>query len=174
MQGIVDVRVLVEVNGQKVSEIVESVDTLDALDLEQKIEELKKRAGRAILEQGLTQLGEWLGRPCCCGRPMKNLGRRARTVMCHSGEATSERTRYHCSGCRATQTPADPVICCGSHRITRLLGKNITRLATLEPFQRLPQLVPDQHGIDLAFDAMWELDQDVGGSLERQRLVCVK
>ncbi|MEZ5942607.1 MAG: hypothetical protein R3C18_14535 [Planctomycetaceae bacterium] len=63
-----DVRIVVEVDGRKVSEIIESVETLDAMALELRVEELKKRAGRAVLDSGFTQLGEALGRPHCCSR----------------------------------------------------------------------------------------------------------
>jgi tetrahydromethanopterin S-methyltransferase subunit B len=52
------VRILVEVDGRRVSEIVEDVATVDALELEERVEQLKQRAGRAVLEPGLSVLGE--------------------------------------------------------------------------------------------------------------------
>lgn len=53
-----NVRIVIEVDGQRVSEIVEDVATLDALELEERVEQLKQRAGRAVLEPGLSALGE--------------------------------------------------------------------------------------------------------------------
>ena len=169
-----DVRIVVEVDGRKVSEIIESVETLDALALELRVEELKKRAGRAVLDSGLTQLGEALGRPHCCGRPMQTHSRRVRTVMSHSGEVTYERTRYRCRECHCWQTPADAVVCCGTHRITRLLGRNAGQLASIEHFTHLEQLMADQHGVHLGHDTLWHLALDVGGVLERLRLAEVE
>lgn len=169
-----DVRIVVEVDGKKVSEIIESVETLDAMALELRVEELKKRAGRAVLDSGFTQLGESLGRPHCCGRPMRNRGRRVRTVMSHSGEVTYERTRYRCRECQCWQTPADAVVCCGSHRMTRLLGRNASQLASIEPFAQLEQLMADQHGVYLGHDTLWHLAVDVGGALEKLRLAEVE
>lgn len=53
-----NVRIVIEVDGQRVSEIVEDVETLDALELEERVEQLKQRAGRAVLEPGLSAVGE--------------------------------------------------------------------------------------------------------------------
>lgn len=52
-----NVQIVVRVDGRDVAEILESVETLDALDLEVHVERIKRRAGRAMLEVGLTQLG---------------------------------------------------------------------------------------------------------------------
>lgn len=53
-----NVRILIEVDGQQVSEIVEDVATLDAMELEERVEKLKQRTGRAVLEPGLSAVGE--------------------------------------------------------------------------------------------------------------------
>lgn len=53
-----NVRIVIEVDCQRVSEIVEDVATLDALDLEERVEQIKQRAGRAMLEPGLSAVGE--------------------------------------------------------------------------------------------------------------------
>lgn len=53
-----NVRIVIEVNGKRVSEIVEDVATLDAMELEERVEQLKQRAGRAVLEPGLSAVGE--------------------------------------------------------------------------------------------------------------------
>lgn len=52
-----NVQIVVRVDGRDAAEIVESVETLDALDLEEHVERIKRRAERAMLEVGLTQLG---------------------------------------------------------------------------------------------------------------------
>lgn len=52
-----------------VSEIVEDVATLDALELEERVEQLKQRAGRTVLEPGLSAVGEPVaGRVVAVGR----------------------------------------------------------------------------------------------------------
>ena len=168
-----NVQIVVRVDGRDVAEILESVETLDALDLEEHVERIKRRAGRAMLEIGLTQLGESVGRPRCCGRPMESHGRRVITVTSRSGEVPIERTRYRCSTCHAWRTPADAAICCGTHRLTRLLGKSICQLATIEHFTRLEQLMADQHGVHLGHDPMMELVHDVGAVIEERRLAAV-
>lgn len=168
-----NVQIVVRVDGRDVAEIIESVETLDALDLEEHVERIKRRAGRAMLEVGLTQLGESVGRPRCCGRSMVSHGRRVITVTSRSGEVPIERTRYRCETCGAWQTPADAAICCGVHRVTRLLGKSICQLATIEHFTRLEQLMADQHGVHLGHDPMMKLVHDVGSVIEDRRLAAV-
>ena len=166
-----NVRIVIEVDGRRVSEIVEDIATLDALDLEERVEQIKQRAGRAVLEPGLSAVGESCRRPCCCGRSMRNQGRRPVTVTSSSGDVTYDRVRYRCRECEEWQTPADAVICCGSQRVTKLLAKRVCQLATTEHFTRLEQLVADQHDVHLAGETMWELVQHVGGALEEKRLV---
>ena len=77
---------------------------------------------------------------------MRNEGRRSVTVVSRSGEVVFDRARYRCRVCKAYQTPADALVCCGSQRVTRL-----------------EQLVIDQHEVHLACEPMWELVQHVGG-----------
>ncbi len=77
---------------------------------------------------------------------MRNEGRRSVTVVSRSGEVVFDRARYRCRVCKAYQTPADALVCCGSQRVTWL-----------------EQLVIDQHEVHLACEPMWELVQHVGG-----------
>ena len=49
-----NVRIVIEVDGQRVSEIVGDVATLDAMELAERVEQPKQRAGRAVLEPGLS------------------------------------------------------------------------------------------------------------------------
>ncbi len=62
-----NVRIVVEVDGEKVAEILEDVETLDALALEERVEQIQQRALRAMREKGLGVVGESCRRPCCCG-----------------------------------------------------------------------------------------------------------
>ena len=102
---------------------------------------------------------------------MRNEGRRSVTVVSRSGEIVFDRARYRCRVCKAYQTPADALVCCGSQRVTRLLAKKVCQLATTEHVTRLEQLVVDQHEVHLACEPMWELVQHVGGKVEERRLV---
>lgn len=101
---------------------------------------------------------------------MENRGQRRVTLVSQSGEFTFQRNRYRCRVCRRWLFPADAVVCCGRHRVTRLLARNVCQLATLEHFTRLEQLLEDQHGIHLGHDPMMKLVHDVGGTAEQQRL----
>lgn len=164
------VKIIVEVDGRQAATMGEEVEIQASLKLEEQVEQLKDRTGRVLLEVGFQKLSRSLRHPCCCGRRMENRGKRGWTVTSQSGEVTFERTRYRCRHCRSWSTPADGAICCGRHRITRLLGRNICQLATLEHFTRLEQLLADQHGVHLAHDAMLQLVHDVGGAAEEKRL----
>ena len=42
-----NVRIVVEVDGEMVAEILEDVETLDGLAVEERVEQIKQRAGRA-------------------------------------------------------------------------------------------------------------------------------
>ncbi len=168
-----NVRLVVEVDGVQVAEILEDVETLDGLAVEERVEQIKQRAGRAMREKGLTAVGESVRRPCCCGRPMRNEGRRVLTVVSRSGAVTLDRARSRCRVCKEYQTPAHAMVCCGTQRVTKLLAKKVCQRATTEHDTRLEQLVIDQHDVHLACEPMWELAQAVGGKLEEQRLVDV-
>jgi hypothetical protein len=165
-----NVEVIVRIDGREVAQLAGSVNTREALPLELQTEQLKQRLGQVLLEVGFEDLAHNLRHPCCCGHPMRNQGRRPITVASHSGEVNFSRNRYRCRQCGAWQTPADAVICCGRHRLTRLLARNICQLATLEHFTRLEQLLADQHGVHLGHEAMLRLVHDVGAVLEHRRL----
>lgn len=166
-----NVEVIVRIEGREVADFQADIETREALPLEEQTERLKNRLGQVVLEVGFQTLALSLRRPCCCGQPMENKGRRDITVASQSGDVTVGRTRYRCRSCGAWQTPADGVVCCGRHRITRLLGRNVCQLATLEHFTRMEQLLCDQHGVHLGHDPMMQLVHDVGGVLEERRLL---
>lgn len=163
-----NVEIIVRIDGREVAVVKQEISG-ESLDREQQTERLKDRVGQAVLEEGFAELAQSLRRPCCCGKPMKNMGRRRVSIMSLSGELCLERTRYRCRECGQWQTPADAVICCGRHRITRHLAKQICQLATVEHFTRLEQLMADQHGVHLGHDDMLQLVHDVGGHVDAIR-----
>jgi len=169
----VNVQIIVKVDGREVADFQEEVSTQKVLEFEQHTEQLKDRIGQVVLEVGFQKCADQLRHPCCCGRPMRNQGKRVVTVTSQSGPVTYERTRYRCRECGAWQTPVDALICCGRHRITRLLARNICQLATLEHFTRLEQLIAGQHGVDIGHDPMLNLVHDVGEVAEQKRLADV-
>lgn len=168
------VEIIVRVDGREVGLMEQEVATAEALEFEESVERLKDRVGQALLETGFTRLASTLRQPWCCGRKMVNHGKRCWTVMSQSGPVALERNRYRCPTCKAWQTPADGVICCGTHRITRHLGRLLCQLATLEHFTRLEQLLLDQHGLHLGHDPMMKLVHDVGGAADAERLAEVQ
>jgi hypothetical protein len=169
-----NVEVSVRIDGLEVACVKQELETGEALPLEEQTERLKDRLGQVLLEVGTQRLAASLNHPCCCGRRMRNHGLRSTTITSLSGEVTFVRNRYRCRKCGAWQTPADAVVCCGPHRITRLLARDVCQLATLEHFPRLEQLLADQHGVHLGHDPMLRLVHDVGGAAEAQRLAEVE
>lgn len=169
-----DVQITVTIDGREVANLQRQIETCDGLELEQDIETLKNHVGSVLLEVGCEQLAAHQPHPCCCGRRMENRGRRAVTLNSQSGEFRFTRNRYRCRTCGRSLMPADAAICCGRHRITRLLARNVCQLATLEHFTQLEQLLADQHGVHLGHDPMFRLVHDVGGTLEQHRLAEVE
>jgi len=169
-----NVEVIVRIDGREVASLEQVLQTETGLELEEQTERLKDRLGQVVLEVGFGRLAAGVRRPCCCHRPMENRGRRRVPIASLSGEVVLERTRYRCRECGAWQTPADAVICCGAHRMTRHLAKVVCQLATLEHFTRLEQLMADQHGVHLGHDPMMKLVHDVGGAAEARRLAEVQ
>ena len=163
-----NVKVTVEINGRE-GGVVEKVISGTAMEVEEKIEELKQRVGRIVLEQGFQEVERSTSRPLCCGVRMNNRGRRPITVMSLSGEVTVYRTRYRCRHCGRERTPSDGELCCGSHRLTKALAKRVCQLATVEHFARLEQLVADQHGVHLGHEEMAQVVHEVGGAADRER-----
>lgn len=130
---------------------------------------LAREVGRLINEAALNEAARNTQHPSCCGRPMENRGRRAITVRGLDGALEIKRTRYRCRTCQRESTPADGLLECGRHRLTRPLAKRVCQLATVEHFTRLPQVVFDQHGVTLSHNEIVALVHDVGGAIDAQR-----
>ncbi|MCA9071991.1 MAG: hypothetical protein KDA84_23850, partial [Planctomycetaceae bacterium] len=138
------------------------------------VERDKDPVGRVVLEKGFEHLRDGLRSPGCCGRVMENRGLREVTLMSLSGEVRVPRRRYRCRECGEFRTPADALICCGSHRVTWALAKRVCQLGTLEHFPELEQLVADQHGVFLGHEEMRQLVHQVGQAAEADRLADVE
>jgi hypothetical protein len=169
-----NVEISVKIDGREVAHVCAELETSQALALEEQTEQVKNRVGQAVLEVGWAQLVRSLKPPCCCGQKMRNKGKRPIAVNTHNGEVTLQRPRYYCQHCGDWRTPADAVICCGNHRISRLLSRNVCQLATLQHFTHLEELVADQHGVHVGHDRMMQLVHDVGGAAEAKRLAEVE
>lgn len=169
-----NVEISVRIDGREVACVGDQLETCESLPLEEQTERLKDRVGQVVLEVGFQELSRNVRRPCCCGRSMENKGKRLVVINSLSGEVTLERNRYRCRICGVWRTPADAVVCCGNHRLTRLLAQHVCQLATLEHYTRLEQLLADQHGVYLGHDPMMQLVHDVGGAAEAKRLAEVE
>lgn len=130
---------------------------------------LARDVGRVVGEAALQEAAHGVQHPCCCGRPMQNRGRRALTLRSLDGLVQIKRTRYRCRTCQRESAPADGLLECGRHRLTRPLAKRVCQLATVEHFTRLPQLLFDQHGVTLSHNEIVALVHDVGGAIDAQR-----
>lgn len=163
-----NVQVVVRIDGREVATFNDDVCG-QPIEIEQQTEALKDCVGRIVLADAFSQFDASLRRPCCCGKPMQKKGRRTVILMSQSGEFPFERTRYRCTTCGCCTTPADDLVCCGNHRVTRHLAKQVCQLATLEHFTRLEQLMADQHCVHLGHDEIMKLVHDVGGTVDAQR-----
>lgn len=133
---------IVRIEGREVASIEQEVPTTEALDLEQQTEQLKDRLEQVVLEVRFDRMASSLRWPCCCGRAMQNKGRRCVAIASLSGPVVLQRNRFRCVTCGAWQTPVDAVVCCGRHRMTRYLARQVCQLATLEHDPRM-KLVHD-------------------------------
>lgn len=160
------VQVTVKIDGGEVG-TVERELAGSAVDMEEALREVGQRSGRMVMERVLYQVACQVRTPRCCGRSMKNCGRRIITVSTTFGDVPVERTRYRCLICGNERYPADAEFCCGRHRVTKPLAKRVCQLATREHFPQLADLIADQHGLALGRERLWELAQDVGTHAER-------
>lgn len=156
----------VEVDGKEVG-IVERELSGSTAEMEEDLRETQQRSGRMVMERVLQQAARQVRPPRCCGRAMKNCGRRVITVGTMFGTVPVERRRYRCRSCGYECYPADAEICCGRHHVTKPLAKRACQLATVEHFPRLGQVMHDQHGVTLGHDRLWEIARDVGTHAER-------
>jgi len=162
------VKVTVEIEGRPAGEFEKDVSGTPA-EVEEACLEVGRRTGRIVLEPGLSRVVQERRAPVCCGRAMGSRGRRATTVSTMTGPATYERRRYRCDLCGHEIYAGDADVRCGAHRVTKPLAKRICQLATTEHFTRLPQLVLDQHGIEVGHEEIAEIVHDVGGHADRMR-----
>ncbi len=93
-----------------------------------------REVARVINEAALTEAAGEVRRPCCWGRRMENRGCRAITLRGLNGPMRIKRTRDRCRNCGRECLPADSLLECGRHRITRPLAKRVCQLATVESF----------------------------------------
>jgi hypothetical protein len=167
------VQVSVLIDGQEQAVLNQELSG-SAEEVQEQVREVLQRTGRVILEPSFQQIADRTPAPCCCGRSMKNCGRRTLCVLTTCGEVIVERRRYRCRGCGRELHPADTRLCCGKHRVSKPLAKRICQLAVVEHFTRLPELVLAQHGVSLCHETVLELAHDVGGAAERIRLAEAK
>lgn len=171
-EGTVDVQITIRIDGRAVETVVAVERTIsgEAFEREEEAHGLGKEVGRVVAERALSELAEQRQRtPHCCGRPMSNRGLVPVTVQGLDGLLTIRRRRYRCEHCRRNFYPADGLLLCGRHRVTRLLAKKACQLATIEHFTELPQLLFDQQGARLGHEELIELVHDVGGAADRLR-----
>jgi hypothetical protein len=162
------VQITVKIDGGEVGTVERELSG-SATEMEEALREVEQRSGRMVMERALQQVARQVRVPRCCGKSMKNCGRRVITVSTTFGDVPVERTRYRCRVCGDERYPADAEFCCGRHRITKPLAKRVCQLATREHFPRLAGLIQDQHGLALGRERLWELTQDVGTHAERLR-----
>lgn len=162
------VKVIVEIDGRKVGEF-ERDFAGRAAEVEETCLEVGRRTGRIVLEHGLVRVEKEFRAPVCCGHAMGSRGRRPVTVSSMTGLVTYERRRYRCGTCGHEIYAGDAEIQCGTHRVTKPLAKRVCQLATTEHFTRLPQLVRDQHGLEIGHEEVAELVHEVGGHADRRR-----
>lgn len=93
-----NVEITVRIDGREVATLRHDIFG-ESIGSEQQTETLKDRVGQVVLESGFEELEASIRRPCCCGRPMENKGRRRIEIMSLSGEISFERTRYRCRNC---------------------------------------------------------------------------
>lgn len=160
------VQLTVKIGGKEV-QTVERELSGSAAQMEEQLRQTQQRTGRIVMERVLEQAAVQARPPRCCGRAMKNCGRRIICVMTTYGPVPVGRTRYRCKTCGHECYPADAEICCGRHRVTQPLAKRACQLAVKEHFPELPRLIQDQHGVTLKQERLWEIVQDVGTHAER-------
>lgn len=162
------VKITIEIDGRTAGELEQAISG-NAGVVEEACLVLGRRAGRVLLEYGLAQIATAADSPVCCRRTMGSRGRRPITVLTMTGPVTYDHRRYRCGVCGHEVCAGDAEICCGAHRVTWPVAKRLCQLATTEHFTRLPQLVLDQHGIEIGHEEIAELVHDVGGHLDRIR-----
>lgn len=156
-----------EIGDRKVERECELVGT--PAEVEEEAVRVGREVGRVLTEAGVNEAAAGAGRPCCCGRPMANKGDRSITLVALGGPIRVRRRRYRCERCGHDLCPADGLLRCGGHRVTRPLAKRVCQLATTERFTELPQLVFDQHGVQLSHEQILEMVHDVGGVADERR-----
>jgi hypothetical protein len=162
------IKVTVEIDGRKAGEFEKDVSG-NAAEIEEGCLEVGRRAGRIVLEQGLTGIVQTCRAPGCCRHAMQSRGSRLLTVATMTGPVTYARRRYRCRVCGHEIYAGEADIRCGTHRVTMPLARRICQLATTEHFTRLPQLVLDQHGIEIGHEEIAQIVHEVGGHADRQR-----
>lgn len=163
------IQITVKVNGGEVGTVERELSG-SAAEVEEPLRDSLQRTGRMVLEPAFLGMAQQVSAPHCCGHRMTNKGYRVATVRTTCGEVPVSRRRYRCPCCGYECYPADSLLWCGRHRITKPLAQRSCQLALTEHFPRLPGLLFDQHGVTLGHDTLMELVHDVGGHLERLRL----
>lgn len=165
------VQVSVRIEDQELV-VVEQELSGSAEAIEEQVRNVQQRVGRVMLKPAFQEIADRTPVPRCCRRSMKNCGLRTIGVMTSCGEVSVRRRRYRCRcpDCHHEVHPADSLLCCGAHRVSKPLAKRVCQLAAVEHFTRLPGLLSAQHGVTLCHETILELAHDVGGTAERMRL----
>lgn len=169
-EGTMQVQITIVVAGQEVQTVQWEIAGTPA-EREELAHACGREVGRLVNQEGLCEWArsEEVTHPHCCERPMESRGWLRITVQGLDGKVRVPRRRYRCRECGRDLYAADGLLLCGRHRITRALAQRVCQLAAVEHFTHLPQLVFDQHGVQLAHEELLELVHDVGGQADRLR-----
>lgn len=164
------VQITIAIGGQEVQTVRQEIAGTPA-EREELAHGCAREVGRLITQAALDEWtrSENVVHPHCCRRAMESRGWLRITMRGLDGDVRVARRRFRCRACGHDVYAGDGLLMCGKHRVTRPLAQRVCQLAAVEHFTHLPQLVFDQHGVQLAHEELIELVHDVGGQADRLR-----
>lgn len=162
-----DYEVTIRVDGEEVEVLRGEVDG-DAAGREEAAVRAGREVGRVLTERGLGDLLARGDRPVCCGEPMSRWGRCERVLTGLCGDVRIAGRRYRCARCRRDVRSTDAATFRG-HGVTVPLARRVCRLATVEHFTQMEEMLLEQHGLRLGHDLMATLVHEAGGEADRRR-----
>lgn len=136
---------------------------------EREVAEEFREQQRRRLEEKIQAHQKALTVPLCCGRPMKNRGRKKSSLLSRFGDSSLWPVTFRCNTCGRRVRPLMDALGIESGRICGSLARLLAVLGVVVPYQLAAQLASLFFGVEVSAMAVWRTVQRLGEACDQHQ-----
>jgi len=137
--------------------------------LEREVAEEFREPQRRRLEEKIRDQQDALAVPVCCGRPMKNRGRKKSSPLSRFGSIQLWPVTFRCDTCKRRVRPLMDHLGIEPGRICGSLARLLAILGVVVPYQLAAQLAFLFFGVEVSAMAVWRAVQRLGEACDQHQ-----